>query len=399
MNFIFQKDSLFIILLFSILAGQLIKIPLFGSQPPLLDLIVGIIDMWGLYKLKFHLKNPPNFIKIAILFILIACFSLIFTRLKLSQPEILVSFFYTVRFFIYILFGLLIYSGAYPNLSKTIPKLLIFSGIGLSILGILQFLTFPDLSFLSILGWDPHFFRTVSTFLDPNFAGAYFVLTLLLLTSLREVTQANERVVIGFWIILYLALLTTFSRSSYGMFLISFLTLSYFLKSWKVAIVSIILFLGLLIGFQIYSQAVAKPRGVSREQSASFRINTWQQGLTLFQNHPILGVGFNTYRFALKQYNLAPENIIESRGGSTNDSSLLFVASTTGILGLISYMAFLITIFIRGLHTDKLLSSAILGLLAHSTFANSLFYPHILVWIILLASSNSKFPLEKGQKR
>ncbi len=391
-------NPLFIILLLSILAGQLIKIPVFGMQaPPILDLIIIVLNLWGILRIKFALRKPPVYLKSALFFIVICIISLALTPLNLSSQEIFISFLYTVRFFMYILFGWLLYSGAFESLKSNITKLLICSGVGLAILGILQFIFLPNLSFLSNQGWDPHFYRTVSTFLDPNFAGAYFVLTLILLVQMHNPGLSQFQIGIGNSII-YLALLTTFSRSSYGMFLISFLTLSYFVKSWKMAFLSITLFFGLLVGFQIYSMFVAKPRNIDRVGSASFRLNTWHQGFEIFQAHPILGVGFNAYRYALKQYGLAPESIYNSRGGSTNDSSLLFVASTTGLLGLITYLVFLTSILIYGLNKNKYLTAALLGLIAYSTFNNSLFYPFILLWIILVTSS-PKFLFPKGQKK
>ena len=370
------------LLVISILAGQLIKIPVFGVQgPTLLDLLVLALSLIGIAKLKFKLQKPNKLLKIGYLFTGVGILSLIVTPLSLNFPEYLSSFSYTLRFFVYILFAHIIFSGAFEDFRKRIKETLIYSGVGLAVLGLIQFLILPDLMFLQPFGWDPHYFRTVSTFLDPNFAGAYFVLTLLLLTSLRghEVAAAIPKKIASSFTLLamtivYLALLTTFSRSSYLMFLVSGISLAFFQKSKKILLGTFILFIGLLIGFQIYTQAVATPRGINREQSASFRLSTWQQGLTIFQHSPLMGVGFNTYKFAIREYNLSDSQFLESRGSTTNDFSLLYVLATTGIVGLTVYLLFI-------LHLPPV---AILGLLIHSIFANSLFYPPIFLWIILL---------------
>lgn len=188
------------------------------------------------------------------------------------------------------------------------------------------------------------------------------------------------------FIIIYLALLTTFSRSSYLMFLISGLTLS-FLKGSKTLFVKIlVLFLILFLAFNIYTQAVAKPRNIERGKSASSRLNTWQQGWQLFSSHPLLGIGFNTYRVGLREFKLGDEQFLQSHGSSSNDSSLLFVAATTGILGFVAYLFFLISLIKQALTKNLILASAIIGLVIHSLFANSLFYPPILVWIILMTN-------------
>lgn len=378
-----------LILSLSVISGQLIRIsihtfPTVGAVS-LLDIVVIIFCIFGLLKSKFRLRKPPKFITAAVIFILVTVISLIFTPLHLQFTEIGISLFYIIRFSLYILFAWLIYSGIFSNLTKQISNTLMYSGIGLAILGLLQFIFLPDLSFLTKLGWDPHYFRTVSTFLDPNFAGAYFVLTLALLMSLRG-SLAGWRSIL-FLILVYSALLTTFSRSSYLMFLTAGLSLSFLEKSKILFFKTIFLFLILLLGFQIYTQAVAKPRNIERGKSASSRLNTWQQGWQLFSIHPFLGTGFNAYRFGIREYNLGDEKFLQSHGSSSNDSSLLFVAATTGVIGLISYLYFLYCLISTNyLNNQKYLLPAVFGLLFHSIFANSLFFSPILLWLLLISA-------------
>lgn len=380
-NFIVRKVLPWILTL-SILIGQLIKIPVGTTGGlTLLDIAVTFFCLLGLSKIKLNLKKPPLSIMAGIIFSIVACFSLILTPLHLSIFEYLTSVFYTIRFFLYILLGWLIFSGAFVSLKENLSEVLQFSGIGLASLGLLQFIFLPDLQFLTTWGWDPHFFRTVSTFLDPNFAGAFFVLTLLLL-SLR---RSNFGI-----IIIYIALLTTFSRSSYLMFLIAGSTLAFLKKSKGLFFKTLILFVILILGFQIYIQLVAKPRNIEREKSASFRVNTWQQGWTMFQKSPFLGVGYNAYRSALKEFNLADEKFLASHGSTSNDSSLLFVLATTGTVGIASYIFFLFTLIRGGWKQNFVLTSALFGLIIHSFFANSLFYPPILAWIILTSVAPKK---------
>lgn len=371
------------ILAFAIAAGQLIRIPIGTQGITALDITVTLFCLIGLLKIKFYLRKPPIQIAAALVFIAAAILSLIFTPLHLKIAEYAISFSYTARFFLYVLFVWLAFSGAFGNLQKNLIKAILLAGISFALLGLLQFIFFPDLTFLSIAGWDPHYFRTVSTFLDPNFAGAFLVLTLLLIISyLRDRSEATPRVFYLLFVIIYLALLTTFSRSSYLMFLVSGLTLSFLKKSKKYALATIILFAFLLLGFQIYTLLISTPHNIDRTQSASFRLNTWQQGLTLFQKSPFLGVGYNAYRYGIAEYNLGDQQFLTSHGSSSNDSSLLSVASTTGLLGLITYLYFLWTL-IKSFNKNILLTAGIAGMLIHSFFANSLFYPPILAWILI----------------
>lgn len=383
------------ILALAVTSGQLIRLPIFAQGTvTMLDIAVAALCLLGLIKLKFKLTKPPLFLKSATIFISIAILSLILTPLRLRPEETLISFFYTVRFTMYILLCWLIFSDAFPALRNNIPRMLIFSGLGLAALGLLQFIFLPDLRFLTAGGWDPHYFRTVSTFLDPNFAGAFFVLTLLLLvfgSYLRGRNSLTPRVFYVLFAIVYLALLTTFSRSSYGMFLVSFTILAVLRKSWRLQTITILLTLSLMLGFFIYTKAVSQPRNINRTQSAGFRLNTWQQGFILFQKSPILGIGYNGYRYGLKKYGLGDAEFLKSHGSSGNDSSLLFVASTTGVVGLIVYICFLCSLVcFNHLQYRNILLPAISGLIVHSFFANSLFYPPILAWILLISITSKK---------
>lgn len=381
--------NIFWILTLATVTGQLIKIPI-GTQGgiTLLDIAILGLCLLGLFRLRLHLKKPPLFILIALLFILIALFSLVFTPLHLNTQEIFISFSYIIRFSVYILLGWLIYSGAFPKLNSRIPKLMIFSGVGLAILGLLQFIFLPDLRFLTLWGFDPHYFRTVSTFFDPNFAGAFFVLTLLfLLFHLGGGPDRTPKVFALIFTLVYLTLLTTFSRSSYLMFLASGLILSVLKKSKKLALLVITLFTGLMLVFYVYTKTISSPRNIDRTKSATSRLNTWQQGWTLFQNHPLFGAGFNAYRFAIREYNLGDEQFLKSHGSGSNDSSLLFVAATSGILGFAGYTFFLFSLLKHAWRKNPLLIAGLSGLMIHSFFANSLFFPPILLWIILTAIS------------
>lgn len=376
------------ILTLAIIAGQLIKIPI-GTHGgvTLLDISVIILCLLGLILLKFHLKKLPLFISAAIIFILIALLSLALTPLHLTPIEYFTSLSYTLRFSLYVLLGWIIYSNTFPILRKNIPSILTISGLGLAALGLLQFIFLPNLEFLTNWGWDPHYLRTASTFLDPNFLGAYFVLTLILLFA-HPKGVLNRHLGI-FMILVYLALLTTFSRGAYLAFLTSFTTLAFLQRSVRLGVITLILFGGLLLGFSIYQKEVAQVRNINRTQSAEFRLGTWQQGLKLFQNHPILGMGFNTYSYALRQYNLADVQFLKSHGASTNDSSLLYVASTTGIIGLTSFLFFLFS-FVWTCKHNTILLAGLSGLLAQSFFANTLFYPPLLIWVILIAAIPKK---------
>lgn len=367
---------LILFLLIALSSGQLIKIPLDYGGITILDIFVFGSSLFLLWKSKFRLSKPPLFLSAALIFIFFAALSLFLTPLKLTPQETLISLSYLIRFSFYILFAWLLYSVKYL---KAFIKVFVKAGLILSILGLIQLVFLPDLRFLSDQGWDPHYFRTVSTFLDPNFLGAFLVLTLLPIIKKKQTLLT-----ITCFVLIFIALLTTFSRSSYIAFGVSFFSLSFLSKSTKLIGLTIVLMFLLLTGFSIYQKMVSVPKNIDRIESASYRINSWAQGWEIFQKNPVLGVGFNTYRFALSRYQLAPEEFIKSHGASGNDSSLLFVAATTGIFGLVSFVVFLFTMFLQG-KGNPIFLAGFLGLTAQSFFANILFYPFILIWIALNA--------------
>lgn len=383
-------DILSWILTFTLTGGQLIKLPIgTHGRVTMLDIAVIFFCILGLVRSKLKFKKPPLFFLLAMLFIIVALFSLTLTPLYLSPVEFFTSLSYTFRFSLFVLLGWIIYSNFFPSLQKNIPSIFIFSGIALAILGLLQFIFLPDLRFLTNLGWDPHYFRTASTFFDPNFLGAYLALTLLGLVANHK--KIPLKYTIFPMILVYIALLTTFSRGSYLAFLIGFLMLSVLNKSIKWAILTLLLFSMLMASFFTYQRLVALPRNIDRAQSAEFRFSAWQQGWQIFSSNPILGVGFNAYKFALKEYKIANEQFLKQHGASTNDSSLLYVAATTGLIGLSSFLFFLFSLAWINKHNFVLLAG-LSGLIIQSFFANTLFYPPLLLWIVLMAS------LKKGHR-
>lgn len=369
-------------LIFAISAGQLIKIPIAASAGPiLLDITVLILCVVGIFKSRLKLKTPPLFIKAGLIFTFICIASLAFTPLHLNNLEYIASFSYILRFFCYLFLGWLLYSNIFPGINKSINQILIYSGFILAVLGILQFFFYPNLIFLTINGWDPHYFRTVSTFLDPNFLGGYLSLILLIL-MVHQQDPIPSKWRILFFLIIYFALVTSFSRGGILVLIVSFSMLAILQRSFKIALLTAVLAIGFGVVFFGYQQQIANPRHIDREQSAEYRLGTWQQGLKMFQQSPILGIGFNSYPYGIREYNLANTDFVHSRGSSSNDSSLVHVAATTGIIGLIAYLFFLLTIFLSG--KKPLVMAGLAGILVQSFFSNTLFYPFLLMLIILI---------------
>lgn len=384
-----KQIILLYLLIFSVAAGQLIKIPVTSQRGPvLLDIILFILVILGSRKLQLRFL-PKSFLAF-IIFLLICLLSLVLSPLNLTFGEYLNSSLYILRLSIFLLFGVMVLN---KTLSLGFEKIIIVSGLILSVLGLLQFLLIPDMIFLTKFGWDPHFFRTVSTVLDPNFLGIYLTLSIITL-FLAVFPKKYTHLKIILFAVIYTALITTFSRSSALLLFVSLLTISILKKSFRIFLLAIFLTAILVASFYTYISLVAIPRNIDREASAKLRLSSWNQGLMLFSKSPVLGIGFNNYQQALKEYSITPSSQLTSRGGSSNDSSLLFVLATTGLLGLTVYLTFIVFIIkecIDLLKTQSeksiLLIAGILGLVVNSFFINSLFYPFTVFWIFLLLGS------------
>ncbi len=279
---------------------------------------------------------------------------------------------------------------------KYIYQLLYYSGFFIAFLGLIQIIVFPNLVFQESLGWDPHYFRLVSSFLDPNFTGGFLILTLIIIILSHELDLSRKAKIISF-LFVYLSIILTFSRGNILMLIVSFAIITLFNRSLKIFFLSLSISFLIISSYIFYDNLVIKPRNINKDLSASYRINSWKAGKEIFLKNPILGVGFNSYRFALDEYNLIPKQLLKGRASSSNDSSLLFVLSTTGVIGISFYLLFLSSLFYFGYKRYKLgdstgliLISGLMGLLIHSLFVNSLFYPPILLWIALISSLYKK---------
>ena len=184
------------------------------------------------------------------------------------------------------------------------------------------------------------------------------------------------------------ALLLTYSRSSYIALLVAGLIIGT-LKSPRI-LVAVTIFL--LVSFITIPQVKSRITGAFKiDETSQARIISWKNALTIFKYQPIFGVGFNNYRYAQAKYRLflSPEQI-ELHSASGVDSSVLLVAATTGIVGLALFLVLVGTIILslaNKIYTQpiSLISLSIfLSLLVHSQFVNSFFFPQIslLFWFI-----------------
>ncbi len=198
----------------------------------------------------------------------------------------------------------------------------------------------PDMRFLKLLGFDDHYYRLIGTLLDPNFSGA------IIAGGAIFALFANQ---LPLFFVSLIALALTFSRASYLSFGVAVVLLALYNKKTK--LILLISLLGLIIYF------IPKPFGegvnLLRTVTVFSRVNSWQTGLNLFIQSPLWGWGFKKVFI---------------------DNSLIYLLVSSGLIGFLSFLYLLKSIF---KNIDPINKIILALLLIHSMFNNSFFF----VWI------------------
>lgn len=390
-------EILISLLLFSLPMGVVARIEIVRNAyiyiQDILAFLIFLIVIFNVYKKKIYVTN--NLFKILWTFITIGFISLIINSSMLTILEFLVSLSYLVRFISYssLIFIPIFLSKKYLT---TINKKLLLIGEIFVLLGYIQFVYYPDLGNLFYLGWDIHLGRLFSTFLDPNFAGAFLVLFILLISQNLMIAKDNVNkymykiyLLIPLWIVTLIAILLTYSRSAVIMLLVGLGIILYFNKLRKFMIFCSILIVALVV---LFSNTKVEGLNPLRVASSEARLVTANQAISIVAKKPILGVGFNAYRYAQIKYGTrSAYGASLSNADAGTDNSFLFVLVTTGIVGLVVFVYFWIKILkfaYQGIRDNEpyaiLVFASLISLFVDSLFINSLFYIPIMAWLFMI---------------
>lgn len=377
--------SLFILTTILFAFGEIIRVPVASLSIKLIDIgIVVLAIYWVLFSIKNlkKIKKNKRLRTPILIFSATALLSLALNARFLNINELFVSSLYLIRWIAYssIIFIVPMFDNSFK---KIIIRLLIFIGVLIIILGYIQYLFYPNLRNLYYLGWDEHLYRLFSTFLDPNFAGAFFVLYFLFaLNILIDLLKKQARIfslfvgIISFFTLV--AIFLTYSRSALLMLIIG-LFIFLFLKTKKTfAILIIVVF---LLATTLLPKAY-KTEGTNffRIASSEARLDSAKQAIEIFKESPIFGVGFNAYRYAKNRHGFTFGMWGKSHGDAGTDNSFLFLLATTGIAGFVAYLYMWFKILKINIRSKLLIVSSI-ALFIDSLFVNSLFYSFLMFWI------------------
>ncbi len=252
---------------------------------------------------------------------------------------------------------------------------LYWSGVSMAVLGLIQLVWYPYLRNLSYLGWDPHLNRVFSTLFDPNFAGIVYVLTLILGASLYVSGRLSSWWGRAGMLITSVALLFTYSRSS-------FLAAAAAIIIWCIAYRRYALGAALVVVFMLCIAVLphgGEGQNLFRVASSAARIGSMKIGWDRLMQAPLIGTGF-----VARPAGNEPATL--SRTGGV-DTSILYVASSGGVIVLVLYLYMIwqqygIGVRVLQKHTkDAFLLTSLGAVLVHSIFTNSLLYPWVMAWM------------------
>ncbi len=382
---------IFFLILLVFPLGQIFRLPipfLPAVKLQALDLLVfWFVAVSFLKRLKSKKKPalPPLLSGMAF-FVGWAGLSLLFKAPGLPILETTTAFLYFLRLFLYFAFTWSFYDFIKE---KDLPvfKYLLYEGVAVAALSLLQYFFIPDMRFLFSWGWDDHLFRAVGLFFDPAFTGLLLVFAFILWLS-RSLEKKNHNF---FWwlsgFLMLAAVGLSFSRIAY--LLVSAGSVLVFAIEKKKRQFWLIL-IPLLLAAVVFSSPKPAGEGVNLWRLNSFwaKAANYQAVWRIIKDNLFLGVGFNAYRFAQRNYGFLSEGNWEiSNAGAGADNSFLFVWATTGLVGLSLYLYWWEEVIRRAfisLKTNKaalVLLATGLSAAAAAFFFNALFYPWVLFWL------------------
>jgi O-antigen ligase len=250
---------------------------------------------------------------------------------------------------------------------------------------------FPDSR--AAVDWDVQGHRLVSTILEPNIAACMIMIGVLV-----QLAQVSAGARIRRWkiLVLFVALALTVSRSAILGLITGVVVLvgvrGISRRLLRLALAAGVLVLAALPKLIQFGMAYGR-FSVGSGTSAGARVISWLQALRVFRDNPVFGIGFNTYGYVNEKYG----GIRLGTSAYASDGGLLFVAVTTGLVGLAVYLWMLWTVSsnarrvwrdvdatpeARGLAVGVVASIA--AVIVQSVFANSILTPFVMeiLWVL-----------------
>lgn len=358
------------------IAGQLLRLP--GLLPVVpLDAAVTALVLFDILKEGSGLWTRLDRRYVRVVLVLLASWLVGLRLFPLSQSW--EGLLYALRFIGY---GWIIARSRillWPIASSLERILLIFLLFGLA-----QFLFLPDTRFLFQYGWDEHYWRVIGTVLDPNYLGAMVGIIAVFTAgkSLSARATALDKVILA---LAALTLLLTFSRASWLAALLAFVYL-FWQKKRLLTGLSLVM-LGTLLLVSLLPWPASEGTNIWRTKSLEQRVVSWRQGARVWIRHPWIGVGFDNYHAAVKEFEPSAAASDVSHSRHAPDNSWIFLLATTGMVGTVLLVP---PLWPTVRKAPRLWQSIFLAIAVHSLLNNTLFYSPLLGLVALIRAAKER---------
>ena len=237
------------------------------------------------------------------------------------------------------------------------------------------------------------YFRVNSLFFDPNIYGRFLIIVMLLVTAWLLWAREKREVIAGavLLIVLWAALVVTFSQSSFASLLVGLAVLGGL--RWNARRAIALSAAALVVGIAVVAFApglvkVNLGSSKSAQKSTSGRYDLISGGLRLWREKPVFGQGSGSFPRAYRH----AEKVSAERATSASHTIPITIAAEQGLLGLIAYLALLAAALARLGHNARYAAeragvlAAFVALVAH-TMMYAAFLEDPLTWVLLGAGS------------
>lgn len=283
-----------------------------------------------------------------------------------------------IRFLIPPIFIYYIFKNESRFLNKEVfACIFIFLGSVVSMLAISEFITHKNFIYEYLIDnpWYKMYIasRAMATFMMPAVLGTYLLVCISMLFYIIYNTGRRYKRYLSCvaFILCFIAMLLTFSRGT----LIGFTAMSvfYFYKKYKNHVVFLIVFLLLfaiiLIGSSPFLHDInlrLSWKGVTSDYIYTYKASRAITTAKMLKDHPFFGVGPDNYRHVFDKYHFVKGIPHEKK---IPDNMFMMISGELGLLGLVTFMAFLIGLFKKALlyfnaNTNKKDKSFVLSVMA-----------------------------------
>ncbi len=200
--------------------------------------------------------------------------------------------------------------------------------------------------------------RVISTFGQPNFLGAYLVMSLPFSWYLLKQVNKKKKILIGFLMVtVVLGIFSTLSRSAYlGLFILSCIWGFYHYRLFLVGITCSVVLFGLLATLfpnLIYNEWYRFKIDTVSKWTAENRLTIVQKSVDLVKLSPITGYGIENFSLAFPKVVSEKDLGLKDIVVDSSHNLFLDLIVETGVLGLGLFLTLIISSIIFGLRQFK----------------------------------------------